>query len=203
MADYIIHNAEGRILSIVGCAPNEIELAVASNGGAGAIEGRGHWETNYVAGGVVVPFPQRPSPSHDWDWTSKSWVPDVAKARVAKKLDVERERDRRITAPVIVYDSKNLDADESSIGRVANKLAALDAYEKCGQVMPAPMLVWRDADNATHSFASHQEYKLWLAGFAVALDARGTAAFAWSWEKKARVDTAQTVAAVEAIGLSD
>lgn len=130
-------------------------------------------------------------------------TPDLARAKELRKREVERERDRRVAAPVIAYDGKRLDADADSIERVARKLAALDAYDKCGETMPQEMLVWRDADNITHSFADQQEYKLWLAGFAVALDARGTAAFAWSWEKKAQVDAADDIAALQAVSLAD
>jgi hypothetical protein len=142
--------------------------------------------------GELAAYPARPDRHHTWHWASKTWQPNLDKSKAEKRAQIERERDRRAAAPVIVYDGKNLDADVASIGRLANKLAALDAYEKRGQTMPGNRLVWRDADNVTHVFASHQDYKLWLAGFAIALDDRGTLAFAWSWEKKVQLDALET-----------
>lgn len=138
-------------------------------------------------------LPEKPVGEHDFDWVTKTWVPNLERAKAAVKYRIEAERDERVFAPIIVYDGKNLDADAISIERLANKLAALDAYEKVGLEMPVPMLVWRDADNITHTFASHAEYKTWLAGFAVALDLRGTQAFAWSWLKKSELDGVTTV----------
>ena len=58
-----------------------------------------------------------------------------------------------------------------------------------GQPIPAEQLVWRDADNVTHAFADLATYKAWLQGFAIALGARGTMAFAWSWQKKAQLES--------------
>lgn len=148
---------------------------------------------------AVCAIPPRPTSAHIWDWSTKSWLPSLSRAQAAKRVEIERERDRRITSQVISYDGKNLDADAVSIDRLAKKLAALDAYEKLGEVMPVDMLFWRDADNVTHTFASHAQYKVWLAGLAVAIDVRGSQAFAWSWEKKALMDAASTVGDVLAI----
>lgn len=32
----------------------------------------------YVSGGVAVVIPDRPSDTHDWDWSSKTWIDNVA-----------------------------------------------------------------------------------------------------------------------------
>lgn len=157
------------------------------------------WRTQYIADGAAVSFPEAPKSYYDWDWNSKSWVPNLDRAKSVMRQEIEVERDAEIFAPVIVYDGKNLDADAVSIDRLSKKLTAIDSYEKIGQTMPVQMLVWRDADNITHEFATHAEYKQWLAGLAVALDLRGTQAFAVSWAKKAELDAATTVDAAATV----
>lgn len=141
---------------------------------------------------VVQPLPPQPNQDFDFDPVLDAWVMNVVRARERLKQEIEQARDVHAFSSTILYDGKNLDADAVSIDRLSKKLAALDSYEKIGQTMPAPMLVWRDADNITHVFATHDEYKQWLAGFAVALDLRGTQAFAVSWQKKSELELLTT-----------
>lgn len=158
-----------------------------------------------VIDGVLVhdPIPPRPSEHHELDWQNKTWNLRLDLAKAAKHHEIEVERDHRITAPVIAYDGKTLDADAVSIDRLSKKLAAIAAYEMRGETMPTDMLFWRDYDNVTHFFASHEEYKNWLAGLAVALDVRGTLAFVWSIQKKAALQAAQTTEEIAAVTLDD
>lgn len=146
-------------------------------------------DTQYHTADGPTDMPPRPSPLHIFDFSTKQWTIDSDAQKARLKVEVDAERDRRIFDSIIVYDGKNIDADAVSIDRLSKKLAAIDAYEKIGQQMPARMLVWRDADNLTHAFATQAEYKAWLAGLAVALDMRGTLAFAWSWEKKSQLQS--------------
>lgn len=192
--DRIIVAPVGVASATASCAPGED--FVSAN--AGETD-----RTHYVDGFALVAFPPRPTKDCWWDWSSKTWVANIEAARRRRKAEIERERDRRIVSPVIQYDGKSLDADDESIDRLAKKLSAITAYEMLGEAMPIEQLFWRDHDNITHSFSSHDEYKFWLAGLAVALDARGTAAFAWSWQKKALIDQASTAEQVEVISLVD
>lgn len=160
---------------------------------------QGNSGRQFVKAGTLVDIPAAPGPYYDWDWTSMTWVPNVAAAKAAAKVAIEVDRDAAVFNPVIVYDNKNLDADAVSIDRLSKKIAALESYEAIGQTMPVQMLVWRDHDNITHAFATHAEYKQWLSGFAVALDLRGTQAFAVSWQKKSLLDAATTIQDVLAI----
>lgn len=153
----------------------------------------------WVENGALHLVPPAPSACCEWDWPTKSWIESLELAKSAKRQAIERERDSRVVAQVIVYDGKNLDADAASIDRLSKKLAALAAYEARGAEIPAGLCFWRDADNVTHTFASHTEYKNWLSGLAIAIDARGSQAFAWSWQKKGEVDAATTIEAVAAI----
>lgn len=153
-----------------------------------------------VSGALVLdPPPASPGPDYDFDAVANAWVGNVDRARARVRQVIEAQRDAAIFNPVIVYDGKNLDADAVSIDRLSKKIAAISSYEATGQAMPVQMLVWRDHDNVTHVFATQAEYKQWLAGLAVALDMRGTQAFAVSWGKKSQLDAATTISEVLAV----
>jgi hypothetical protein len=136
--------------------------------------------------------PPRPSWEHDWDEVSVAWVGSLDRARARKHADIEAERNRRLTAPVLVYDGKNLDAREQDIRNLEQKLATVQSRIDQGIAAPVDTLVWRDHDDQLHSFADLATYKTWLDGFAIALDERNTAAWSWSWQKKAELAACTT-----------
>ena len=45
-----------------------------------------------------VPFPAKPSPHHDWDWATKSWLPNLAVVREAQRQAWNAWRDRELVA---------------------------------------------------------------------------------------------------------
>ena len=45
-----------------------------------------------------VPFPERPSPHHEWDWTTKSWLPNLDAARESQRQAWNAWRDRELVA---------------------------------------------------------------------------------------------------------
>ena len=45
-----------------------------------------------------VPFPANPSPHHDWDWTTKSWLPNLDAARESQRQAWNAWRDRELVA---------------------------------------------------------------------------------------------------------
>jgi hypothetical protein len=93
---------------------------------------------------------------------------------------------------VLVYDGKNLDAREQDIRNLEQKLATVQSRIDQGIAAPVDTLVWRDHDDQLHSFADLATYKTWLDGFAIALDERNTAAWSWSWQKKAELAACTT-----------
>jgi hypothetical protein len=186
--EFAIYDADGRYTER-GIVSADSPVLFGPNVYLGAVD----LHTQYHSENGPTNIPAKPAGDHDFDWATKTWIPNLERGKARLRVQIEHERDARIFAPIIEYDNKLLDADEVSIDRLGKKLAALDSYEKVGLEMPTPMLVWRDADNVTHAFATHAEYKAWLAGFAVALDLRGTQAFAWSWLKKSELDAITTV----------
>lgn len=55
-------------------------------------------ETHYVSQGSLVPFPLSPSPHHEWDWPTKSWIPNLDAARESQRQAWNAWRDRELVA---------------------------------------------------------------------------------------------------------
>jgi hypothetical protein len=148
-------------------------------------------DTHYVDVGVseVIEMPPRPSFDHQWDQASVSWQLSVASVRAKLKARIEAERDRRIFDNIML-DGSEFDASARSQENLADKLASISSREQLGlSPMDPALCVWRDFQNVIHTFADQPTYRAWLASFAVALADRGTAAYAWSWQKKADLDS--------------
>jgi len=58
----------------------------------------GAWENHYVSDGVLLEFPARPSPHHEWDWTTKTWLPNLDAARESQRQAWNAWRDRELIA---------------------------------------------------------------------------------------------------------
>lgn len=197
----VYDNLTGEILRWGVCDDQDLELQ-ANRERECAVEGEFRAQEYFWDGEAMAAKPPRPSPSHVFDYTQGAWVADLSAARERRLADIEAERDRRLVAPVIRYDGKNLDARERDIRNLERKLAEVRSRIDAGQPLPAGQLFWRDADNELHVFADMPTYKAWLDGFAIALGSRGTDAWAWSWQKKAQVAAAQTLADLDAIDLT-
>ena len=112
---------------------------------------------------------------------------DYTEKRKQLKYEIEQERSRRIN-DVIVYDTRNLDADRDAQKNIEKKLKELDAIEAgYGSTYPE-LFMWRDADNGMRTFADIAELRGWLLGLVAAIAQRGTVAYAWSWQRKADLD---------------
>jgi hypothetical protein len=190
MINYIELGADGRIVR--GCSANLQDLDSVRAVYAGELievaeplfDCNGH----YWDGQAVQPKPAQPSPYHVFDWSTKTWGADLEAIRTAKRGAIEAQRELQIYAPLIVYDSINLDADARSQRNITEKLNDIALREQESDPMPAEMLMWRDADNVDHTFETQAAYRSWLNGLAIALGLRGTQAYAWSWAKKAALD---------------
>ena len=83
-------------------------------------------------------LPERPSPHHEWDWTTKSWLPNLAAARESKLQQVAAELNTRLYLPC-----NGFDADAVSRERISGTIARLQR----GNGLPAGWIGWRDASN--------------------------------------------------------
>lgn len=165
MTDYTIHDAAGKILSIVGCSASEITKAVADAGGAGYIAGSHSWDTHRVSGGAAVPFPQRPSTNHHWNWQSHTWADprDLEAHRAAKWEEIKAAREAALYAPLATPHG-TFDADVRGQTSISNTVLL-------SQFIPGFTTEFTLADNTSVTLTAAQ-----MAAVGIALGARTMAA---------------------------
>ena len=152
-------------------------------------------DADWFEGDDPKTLPERPSPHHEWDWPTKSWLPNLDAAKAAKKAEIEAEHSRRINEPLL-YDGKVLDADQAARDNLKAKLEEVRERIRLNMPMAPELLVWRDNDNQTHSWPTIEAYRDWLAGYAVAMSERGTRCYTCAWYHK---DTLKQLSEMEAV----
>ena len=181
--NYLQYDATSGQIICRGSAPDSADLAPLGYTLAGGDYSSVDLSEDYIENGAIVRRPARPSPHHQWDWPSKSWLPNLDAAKAAKKAEIETERMQRINAPLI-YDGKVLDADQTARDNLKAKLEEVRERIRLNMPMAPELLVWRDNSNVTHSWPTIEAYHDWLAGYAVAMSDRGTRCYACAWHHK-------------------
>ena len=54
--------------------------------------------THYVENGALTEYLESPSPHHEWDWSTKSWLPNLDAARESQRQAWNTWRDRELVA---------------------------------------------------------------------------------------------------------
>jgi len=143
---------------------------------------------DYIQDGEIVRRPQSPSPHHDWDWTSKSWLPNLNAAKAAKKAEIETELSRRLYLPC-----NGFDADKVSRERISGMIARLQR----GDGLPAGWLGWRDASNDMQWAADDAATVLAsLTALSLAIENREQALLVASWTHKANISALDDIDAI-------
>lgn len=181
MRDFTVCDSAGRIIRAGTCLEEEFSTQAAE--GETVFPVFTDPSLGFFVEREFVPFPDKPSEYHVWDWPTKSWLPHLDAAKVAKKAEIEAERNRRITEP-LTYDGKVLDADQTARDNLKAKLEEVRERIRLNMPMPPELLVWRDHGNQTHSWPTIEAYHDWLAGYAVAMSERGTRCYACAWYHK-------------------
>jgi len=185
--NYVQHDLEGRILC-VGKAPLGSDLSVLGL----VITHDAPFDVNflddYVQDGAIVSRPSQPSPHHEWDWTTKSWFPNLDAAKAAKKAEIEAELVRRLYLPC-----NGFDADKISRERISGMIARLQR----GDGLPAGWLGWRDASNDMHWVADDAATVLAnLTALSRAIENREQALLIAAWQHKAAIAALTSVEAL-------
>ena len=142
-----------------------------------------------VADGVKTlhTAPARP-PHHDWDWTTKSWLPNLDAAREAKLQQVAAELNARLYLPC-----NGFDADRVSRDRISGTIARLQR----GGGLPAGWIGWRDASNqqqwATDDAAT---VLVNLTALSRAIEDREQTLLIRSWQHKAAIAALEDVTSI-------
>ena len=148
---------------------------------------------------AFYPIPERPQGLQIWDDVSNTWRADLIAECEAALARIEARR-VAITAAPIAHADLLVDADATAQDNIRSKLLEIQQCADLGLPMDVELLVWRDANNVTHSFESPQAYGQWLGQLAVAITQRGTAAYVWAWANK--VDVEAAVAAYDVAALA-
>lgn len=137
---------------------------------------------------LVRNFPSRPSPHHDWDWTTKSWLPNLDAAKAEKKTESQIELSRRL-----YLQCNDFDADSVSRERISGTIARLQR----GDGLPVGWLGWRDANNDMRWAADDTATVLAnLATLSRAIEDREQALLVAAWQHKAAIASLTSVEAL-------
>ena len=92
---YVIFNSsDGKIARVITALPDEASIDAQVSDGESWIHSDVYGD--YVQDGVVLRKPAQPSPHHEWDWTTKSWLPNLDVARESQRQAWNAWRDREL-----------------------------------------------------------------------------------------------------------
>ena len=92
---YLQYDAAGKILCI-GVAPDGSGLDHIPNVLIDPPEV--DFNEDYIQDGEIIRRPANPSPYHEWDWPTKSWLPNLDAARESQRQAWNAWRDRELVA---------------------------------------------------------------------------------------------------------
>lgn len=149
----------------------------------GEVHANGYW---IDGDGVWHQVGPAPSFNYTLNQLTKAWVPnyDLVQAQLSRELDRERIKRNQYAIAVngVMFDGNN-----TAQTNLKNKIEEVRSRLELDIGMPAELLVWRDANNTTHTWNSVTEYYAWLQSFAVALSDRGTRLYLAMWDHKAAI----------------
>ena len=137
---------------------------------------------------IVIPTPEKPSPHHEWNWPTKSWLPNLDAVREAKLLQVSTELNARLYLPC-----NGFDADKVSRERISGTIVRLQR----GDGLPAGWMGWRDAANEMHWADDDPATVLAnLTALSRAIEDREHALLVASWTHKANIAALEDIDAI-------
>jgi hypothetical protein len=189
MKTFTTYNKLSGEIASIGFCPDD-DLLSQETDALGVIEGNYEPEIYYAPAGVPTPKPEKPSGDHEWNETTKQWDFDKTKIKLRLYRHVDRERIKRDNLDII-YDGKNLQADDEARANIHGKIAEIVAAESISTTISP--LIWRCSDNIIHTWTDMLIYKAWLQGLVMAIAARSTSLYQASWTHKAAIAALDTV----------
>lgn len=190
--DYTLHNADGKVLAIVGAKQDELPFYIEAYGAAGAIPGSWHWDKFRISDGEAVPLPPSPGVGFEWSWSSMEWVQTrtIAQARREKRQQIDAWRLAANRAG-FVYQGRLVATDELSMIDISNTNGEIT---RTGS-MPAN---WPGGWKAEGQIIPISTIEQW-SDFFSAMFQQGLANFNKSQALKLMVDDAQSIDEVDEI----
>ena len=182
--NYLQYDESGRIVC-TGSAPDGSDISALGLTLTQVAPFDVDFSEDYIQDGEIVRRPYRPSPHHEWDWTTKSWLPNLDAARASKLQQVSTELNTRLYLPC-----NGFDADKVSRERISGMIARLQR----GDGLPAGWMGWRDASNqqqwATDDAATVLAN---LTALSRAIEDREQALLVVAWQHKANIASLTTI----------
>lgn len=182
-ATYAIYDEDGRITAIVS-GPTASKLP--PDNAIEVTEADITVTSHYISGGAFVPYPERPSKAHVFDFSAGLWELDLA---IAKDLKWSEIKSQRASAEFGTFDwgGYTFQCDEVSQRRIqgAVQLAAIDN---------TMTLDWTLADNSVQNFTAAEYVQI---GQALAIHVSGC--HERGRIRRSEIDAATTAEELEAI----
>ena len=181
----VFDKATGRIVSSgTSQAPELFETETQSVliGVSGPVQGA------YIEGGVVVQMPAKPSPNHQFNYTTKQWEDPrtLADLKAEKWRNIKANRDAAEHGG-FTWDGSVFDSDVLSQQRITGAVTL-------AQMSPAFTTVWTLKDNSTRTLSAADMFAV-----GVALGTHVSTQFLQGQLLRAQIDEAATAQEVEAI----
>lgn len=106
----------------------------------GEVIAEGYFPNTYWDGVDIQPMPDRPSKSYDFDWTLKTWTPNIVRAKTYKWLEIKNKRDEAI-AGGFMSQTRPFQSDVESQSRIMGAVQVATVYHQGS--------TWTCTDNTT------------------------------------------------------
>lgn len=143
----IYNLATGQIRGTVFCPEEDMPMQY-DPATEGLLDGEVDDSAFYVAGGELVPIPARPSPKHQFDWGTHTWVDPrtLADLRAAKWEAIKLAR-AQAEFGGFVWDGDTFDSDRMSQSRI-------QGAAQLAQLVPEFTIDWTLADNSVRTLSA-------------------------------------------------
>lgn len=145
----------------------------------------------YVRDGTVVPFPERPSPLHVFNYATEAWEDGPLSERKALRWTAIKAQRDALEAGGFSYLGKQVDSGALSVQRISTFSQAAQAGLGRGEAFAVD---WTCADNTVLRLDAAA-----MVAMAVALAAHANALHETARSLRARIDVAPTPAEVDAV----
>jgi hypothetical protein len=135
----------------------------------------------YVKDGILKEREKKYNDFLTWNKELEEWVPDLYRARVAKKQEIETVLKRKL------YEEpcNGFDADMVSRSRISGLLQRLQR----GDGLPSGWIGWRDASNNMHwSLNTPEQVYSYLSALSLAIEDKEQAMLLSAWMHKKNID---------------
>lgn len=169
----VYDKSTGEILQNIAAVDADAALyETPSRGVILATEARLDTEWYYdTAQGQFIAIPAQPSKFHVWNSATKTWNPQLSRAKRARLSDALKEYRSRKELPII-YDAKTLDTDNEAREQLMFKALEFAERVRLKQPANAAARVWENADGTFHTFATDNGFRNWLGGFVITISER-------------------------------